>query len=241
MIVPSGGSGPTTRPRTLPLFPLHTVLLPGVHLPLHVFEPRYRQLTVDLVTKAIPDRLFGVVAIRTRAVHEVEQLDQVHAIGCTAQLREATRRSDGQFDLITTGHRRFRLLDVDTHRAPYLIGTVEWVDDTTLPEDIGETAARLNVAARVAHQRYCTSAWEQESWDTPPADVGISELAYLLAADCLLPLADRQALLEQRHPLYRLRTISRLLTREAGFLSQLQAVPIPYTELDEAMSRQNLN
>ena len=49
---------------TLPLFPLSTVLLPGASLPLHIFEPRYRQLTVDLVTETLPDRCFGVAAIR---------------------------------------------------------------------------------------------------------------------------------------------------------------------------------
>ena len=49
---------------TVPLFPLGTVLMPGATLPLHIFEPRYRQLTVDLVTGAVPDREFGIVAVR---------------------------------------------------------------------------------------------------------------------------------------------------------------------------------
>ena len=48
----------------LPLFPLSTVLMPGAPLPLHIFEPRYRQLTVDLVTGAVPGKQFGVIAVR---------------------------------------------------------------------------------------------------------------------------------------------------------------------------------
>ena len=66
---PPGESGTGSRTvadvaETLPLFPLGTVLMPGASLPLHIFEPRYRQLTVDLVTGAVPDRQFGVVAVR---------------------------------------------------------------------------------------------------------------------------------------------------------------------------------
>lgn len=229
------------RTASLPLFPLHTVLLPGVHLPLHIFEPRYRQLTIDLVTEVVPDRLFGVVAIRTSVVREVERLEHVHGIGCAALLREAKRLPDGRFDIITTGHRRFRLLELDTRAAPYLMGKVEWVDDTPLPAGGEEVGARLAEVARAAHQRYCTSAWEGDSWRSPASDVEPAALAYLLAADCMLPLADRQALLEESQPLHRLRLVCQLLNREAGFLSKLHAVPPPYSEVGDHLSSPNLN
>jgi Lon protease-like protein len=215
------------------LFPLQTVLLPGVHLPLHIFEPRYRQLTVDLVTEAVPRCEFGVIAIKTSLVREVETVEHVHGYGCTALLREAKRLSDGRFDIVTTGTRRFRLLDIDTTAAPYLVGTVEWVPDEPMPAGNDEVVERLSVVARVAHRRYCESAWDREDWHTPPADAKAEELAYLLASDCLLPLEDRQQLLSETQPLRRLRVVCRLLTREAGFLDTLRAVPAPPSELTE--------
>ena len=127
----------------LPLFPLQTVLLPGAHLPLHIFEPRYRELIVDLMTEKVPGRLFGVVAMNTPLVREVDGLEHLHTIGCAAQLREAKRLPDARFDIVTTGQRRFRLLDVDTQSAPYLLGTVEWVDDVPTRPDLGEAAERV--------------------------------------------------------------------------------------------------
>ncbi|PXY27275.1 LON peptidase substrate-binding domain-containing protein [Prauserella muralis] len=231
---------PDSARATLPLFPLQTVLLPGANLPLHIFEPRYRQLTVDLVTENLPDRLFGVVAIKTTMVREVETLDHVYGIGCAARLRQATRLPDGRFDIVTTGHRRFNLLDMDTRSAPYLMGTVEWVDDVPLSPGSAEVADRLGDLARAAHHRYCASAWERDGWETPSTDTDVTDLAYLLAADCLLPLGDRQALLEERQPLRRLRTVCRLLNREAGFLSELGAVPAPFSDT-EALSKPSLN
>lgn len=241
MIDPTRSGEPETPLATLPLFPLHTVLLPGVPLPLHIFEPRYRQLITDLINETVPDRLFGVVAIRNRPVDDVENLDQVHAVGCTARLREAIHSDDGRYDVIVTGHQRFRLLDIDPHRAPYLTATVEQVDDAPLPTDPGHTTSELETLARNAHRRYCSVAWENESWHDPPADAGLAELAYFLADDCLLPLHERQALLEQRHPWHRLRMIHEMLSREAGILSMFRAIPVPHTDLDEAMARKSWN
>ncbi len=225
----------------MPLFPLQTVLLPKAHLPLHLFEPRYRQLAVDLVTGAVPDRLFGMVAIKSPFVREVEELDHVHTTGCAALLREAKRLPDGRFDIVTTGTRRFRLLDIDATRAPYLVGTVEWLADEPLPAGASEAAAQLGGVARAAHRRYCESAWNRADWKQPPHDTDPADLAYLLAADCLLPLEDRQRLLEEAHPLRRLRTACRLLTREAGFLTALRAVPAPPAELVELAKPPSLN
>jgi hypothetical protein len=218
------------------LFPLQTVLLPEVHLPLHIFEPRYRQLTIDLVTDAVPGREFGVIAIRGSLMREIEHLDHVHPVGCTALLREAKRLPDGRFDVVTTGKRRFRLLDIDTQAAPYLVGTVEWLPDEPVPDGSAEAAERLAVVARMAHERYCESAWDRDDWHVPPADATTAELAYLLSADCLLPIEDRQLLLEETHPLRRLRVICRMLTREAGFLGMLRAVPPPPADLTEPAS-----
>lgn len=231
-----------TRPdaarETLPLFPLQTVLLPGTSLPLHVFEPRYRQLTADLLTGAVPDRTFGVVALRSPLLREVDDLDHVHTIGCTARLDEAKPLPDGRYDLTTAGVRRFVLHDIDTRSAPYLVGTVSRLDDLPLAgesdddEAAEEAASRLGDLARAAHRRYCDAAWPDEGRRAPPSDTDPATLSYLLAADCRLPLPDRQALLEQRAPLPRLREVCRLLNREAGFRSLLRAVPTSLPDMD---------
>ncbi|WP_255375571.1 LON peptidase substrate-binding domain-containing protein [Saccharomonospora sp. CUA-673] len=223
---------PGTERETLPLFPLQTVLLPGTPIPLHIFEPRYRQLTVDLITGSVPHRLFGIVAMRSPAVQEVDELEHVHPVGCAARLREAKRLPDGRYDLVASGTRRFRLHDVDATAAPYLMGTVTWLDDRPIPEEADDVAARLADLARAAHRRYCGAAWPDDGWRSPPDDTDPAELSYRLASDCVLPLHDQQALLEERLPLRRLRTVCRLLNRESGFLSQLRAIPASLSEMD---------
>lgn len=215
---------------TLPLFPLGTVLLPGASLPLHIFEPRYRQLTVDLVTGAVPGRSFGVVAIKQG--HEISGLDDVrlHDIGCTAVLREAKRLPDGRFDIVTCGERRFRLVSLDSTSAPYLIGTVEFVPDAAPVDDQRQLLPLLAAGARAAHRYYCATAWRSEDWHEPEADADPGLLAHLLASDCLLSLEDRQQLLEETCPAGRLRLVRRMLCREAEFLRSLRAVPVPFTQ-----------
>ncbi|HVV08757.1 LON peptidase substrate-binding domain-containing protein [Amycolatopsis sp.] len=232
---------PEAQKVTLPLFPLQTVLLPGAVLPLHLFEPRYRQLAIDLLSGTVPDRRFGIVGIKSVAVREVDSLEHVHTIGCTALLDESDRLPDGRFDIVTTGERRFRLLDIDHTRAPYLVGTVEWVPDEPVPAGAEEATERLSASARSAYRRYCESAWQRDSWPSPPPETSPAELAYLLAANCLLPLPDRQRLLEETHPLRRLRATCKLLSREAGFLAALHAVPAPPPDVPHLTTRAYLN
>jgi len=128
----------------IPLFPLGAVLYPGLMLPLHIFEDRYRALVRDLVAgrdDQVGNQLgnqpnnegapyFGVVAIRAgREVGAagVEGLSALHEVGCTAELRGVEEYEDGRDDIVTTGSRRFRLLGLDTYKA-YLQAEVEWLD-----------------------------------------------------------------------------------------------------------------
>ncbi|MFL6122545.1 LON peptidase substrate-binding domain-containing protein [Actinophytocola sp.] len=221
----------------LPLFPLRTVLLPGVPLPLHIFEPRYRQLTVDLMTGTVPEKRFGVVALAPSAGVEVTSLDQLQPVGCAAVLRQASRLPDGRFDIVSVGERRFRLLALDNAAAPYLMGTVEWLPDTPamIPgqRSMADTITSLIAAARAAYRRYCQVAWKEGDWTEPEDNVGVAALAHLLATDCLLPLEDRQRILEETRPLHRLRLVTSLISREAGILTTLHAVPAPPAELHE--------
>jgi uncharacterized protein len=117
----------------IPLFPLGTPLFPGVVLPLHIFEPRYRRLVADLVglPPASDRRFFGVVAIRQG--WEVEQVSPAHAlydVGCTARLQAVRPQADGGFRIVTVGGQRFRLLDVVVgDEPPYLQAEIEWLAD----------------------------------------------------------------------------------------------------------------
>ena len=102
--------------------------MPGASLPLHIFEPRYRQLTVDLVTGVVPDKQFGVIAVREGWSVDDETAG-LHRIGCTAELLDVRRLPDGRFDIVTRGARRFRLLDVDATLRPYLMASVDYLPD----------------------------------------------------------------------------------------------------------------
>lgn len=213
--------------QTLPLFPLGTVLMPGASLPLHVFEPRYRQLTIDLVTGTLPSKEFGVIAVREGWAPDQDGIHGLHRVGCTAHLRDVRKLPDGRFDIVTKGARRFRLLELDSASRPYLVGTVAWLPDTEEAEDQANRLHRLANAARAAHRKYCQTAWRSGEWNAPDSSIAPEELPHLLAADCLLPIRDRQLLLEQTSPFVRLRMVRALLCREATLLAELRAVPAP--------------
>lgn len=121
----------------LPLFPLHTVLFPGRPLPLHVFEPRYRQLLADCLAG---DRRFGVVAIRAGA--EVGDVADVFDIGTVTAITGVDTLEDGRSNITTRGVERFRI-DALIGDGPYLRGRVEPLADGLPDEDDREAAAHL--------------------------------------------------------------------------------------------------
>jgi len=110
----------------LPLFPLNVVLFPGVVLPLHIFEPRYRQMIVDCQQQEQP---FGIVLARQDSVHLQEE---PYSVGTMAEIRDLNRLEDGRYVLMALGLQRFRILS--QHRQkPYLSGIVELYEDITDP------------------------------------------------------------------------------------------------------------
>src|SRR3954454_15672592 len=99
----------------IPLFPLGTPIFPGVVLPLHIFEPRYRRLVADLLElpPASDRRFFGVVAIRSGwEVEHVTPARALYDVGCTAVVPGGRPQPEGGFRIVPRGGRRFRLLDV---------------------------------------------------------------------------------------------------------------------------------
>jgi len=208
----------------LPLFPLGTVLFPGLVLPLHIFEDRYRRLVRDLMEGPGPRR-FGVMAIREGRETGVDGVSALHEVGCTATLRRVTEREDGRFDLVTVGTDRFRLISLDGSR-PYLRGEVE-----PIGEDIGdETAASLAArAVRGAFRGYLDALAGQGL-----AQISIPELpdepavlSYLVAATMIIDLPDKQSLLAEPDALHRLNAERVLLSREASMLRALPSRPAP--------------
>lgn len=124
----------------LPLFPLHSVLCPGVALPLHIFEERYRLLVSRCIEGSVP---FGVVLIRDG--RDVGPMDgRLAEVGTTALIRRAGRYADGRYDIVTVGDRRFRVSSFDEEREPYLVGDV-----TLMDEALGSEEEAAHMADRV--------------------------------------------------------------------------------------------
>ena len=125
----------------LALFPLHAVLCPGSTLPLHIFEPRYRELIGRCIERREP---FGVVLIRDG--RDTGPLPgSIAPVGTAAVSREASRYADGRLDIVTVGERRFRIGSLDPHAAAWLTATVDWLDEPAgaAPDVLGALADRV--------------------------------------------------------------------------------------------------
>lgn len=217
----------TGRSEKLPLFPLGTVLVPGMRLSLHVFEPRYRQLVADLLSGEgvhggrTPE--FGVVALRQG--WEVGELRDVHDVGTTAMVTDVLPHTDGQCDLTAVGNRRFVIQSLDTASHPYLTATVQ-----RLPEADGSVKAGAGAAVWRALQAHLR-ALEALDIDTGEdhSDIAVPgdalQLSYAIANLASLPLTDRQQLLEAPDTAARLRCARSVLLRETELLRTLKAVP----------------
>ena len=226
----------------LPVFPLSTVLFPGLVLPLHIFEERYRTLVRRLV--ALPDEgphEFGVVTLRRGS--EVQTLpegdeppasetpvttEQLYDVGCTAELRQVTELPDGRFDIVTVGRRRFKLLGVEVGAEPYLTAEVEWLpDEEESADEVAELLAPRVLAAFRTYLELLRPA--AEVLDQVPDDPTV--LSHLVAATAQLTTDERQLLLAAPDTAGRLRAELKLLNREAGLLARVRAVPVPLSDL----------
>ena len=132
----------------IPLFPLHTVLCPGIVLPLHIFEERYRALVRHCLDTGLP---FGVVLIRSGREVGPGAASTLAGVGAFAEIRRAGRYPDGRFDLLAAATGRFAIESVDAMKAPYLVADV-----TPLDEEVGDEsrAERLSAAAIRRFVRY---------------------------------------------------------------------------------------
>ncbi len=225
----------------LPVFPLSTVLFPGLVLPLHIFEERYRTLVRELVASTADEpHEFGVVTLRrgsevqTPPEGDTDQpvdvtpvtADVLYEVGCTAELRQVTELPDGRFDIVTVGRRRFRLLGVESGAAPYLMAEVEWLPDDEADQTAELLAPRVLAAFRTYLELLRPAS---EVFDQVPDDPTV--LSHLVAATAQLTTDERQLLLAAPDTTTRLRTELKLLNREAGLLARVRAVPVPLSDL----------
>ncbi|MFB7631599.1 LON peptidase substrate-binding domain-containing protein [Streptomyces sp. NPDC056149] len=229
----------------LPLFPLNSVLFPGLVLPLNVFEARYRAMMRDLLDRPEDDRRFAVVAIRDgREVAPTAQglpddtaptatgpaagfgddpIRAFHTVGCVADAATIREKSSGDgYEVLATGTTRVRLSSVDAS-GPYLTGEL-----TPLEEDDGEGAGALASGVVRAFRTYQKRlAWANErtlaSGQDLPADPSV--LSYLVAAAAVLDVPAKQQLLEVPDTAGRLRQELKLLRTESAVIGKLPSLP----------------
>lgn len=227
---------PATRQR-LPLFPLGTVLYPGLLLPLHIFEPRYRQLVHDLVRRPEGEpRQFGVIAIREGREVGADGVRALHDVGCTAVLHQVQPYDDGRFDIVATGATRFRLHqlhdagtapgaggDATAERRPYLQGDVDLLEERAGPE--AHVLASSVAEHFAAYRNLLLSARRQAVPLEQPLPADPVVLSYLVAAATVLELGDKQRLLAAPDTVTRLSFELQLLRRENALLRRLSSLP----------------
>lgn len=226
----------------LPLFPLSTVLFPGMRLPLHVFEDRYRQLVADLL--ALPEpRRFGVITISKGREVGPDGVTALHEVGCVAAVRKAEPRDDGRYDLQAVGTERFRLLRLDRSKAyfqaevellPDAVGSVGGADG---PGPAGAAGLAGDAAAAMYETRRAQAAFRgylNALADRGGGVISVADLpdepvllSYVIGAAMIIDLPDRQSLLAAPDALARLRAERALLAREAAMLRATTSRPAP--------------
>ncbi len=190
----------------LPLFPLpNVVLFPNVFLPLHVFEPRYRQMVADAIDS---DRMIGMVLLKAGWEHEYDGSPAVYPIGCSSVITHVERLEDGRYNIVLRGVERFRILE-ENHDRRYRRAVIEpLVERTLAAEDraaLQQQRSRLEVLLAPSIDRdlgQSQSARANATGPGPdpmiPAGMADEELVNALAQYLDLEPIEKQALLERR-------------------------------------------
>jgi Lon protease-like protein len=171
----------------LPLFPLDLVLLPGSALPLHIFEPRYQEMTAECLRKKQP---FGVVRAKENGIAE---------IGCTAEIVAVSKEyPDGRLDIMTQGVRRFEVMEVSQERA-FLQAEVMYLQDE--PGSAG--AQEIEQALKLRREIIALTGSDAAE---PPAS-GPGQLSFQLVGPLPLDLDFKQTLLGMKSELERMQAV----------------------------------
>ena len=193
----------------LPLFPLpNVVLFPNVFLPLHIFEPRYREMVADALTS---DRMIGMVLLKPRWQDEYEGRPPVYSIGCSGVMTHAERLADGCYNIVLRGVERFRIVAED-HALSYRRAAVEPIADGTL-SSLDRTAIRTQ---RARLETLLAPAVDHAEGDAKiPAAMPDEDLVNALAQYLDLEPLERQALLEKGDLRTRAESLVELLEMKA--------------------------
>ncbi|MBE9158281.1 LON peptidase substrate-binding domain-containing protein [Nodosilinea sp. LEGE 06152] len=199
--------------RELPLFPLpELVLFPGRHLPLHVFEPRYRIMMNTILQS---DRRFGVLMLDPST-------GQPAQVGCCAEILHYQRLPDDRLKILTIGQQRFRVLSY-VREKPYRVGLVEWVEDKPTSQDLNPLASDVDRLLRdVVHLSAKLTNQDIDLPDNIP-DIPI-ELSYWVASNLHGVALEQQALLEMDDTSVRLEREAEILTSTRNHLAARTAL-----------------
>lgn len=198
------------------------MLVPGLVLPLNIFEPRYRQMVADLEELPEDEREFGVVAIREGGEVGAGSLRALYDVGCAATLQEVSTAPDGRSQILSTGVRRFRLMDLDIEsETPYLTGLVEWLD-----EQPGDPDPAMALRSRTLWAKYTEllGGFGPQMVQDLPTDPG--PLSYLLTTAVVMPLPERQSLLAAATDSARLTAVNHYLQQEVAIMSVVPSLPL---------------
>lgn len=209
--------------RTLPLFPLNTVVFPGMTVPLHVFEERYRTLVAELLAEPDPaQRIFGTVAIREGFETGDHGGQSLFRVGCVLQLTDVEHNPDGTYDVVAVGRGRLRLSAL-VPGAPYPTGEVELLGD----DHDTAVAPEMIERARSLFERYRLQLSELHGDDvlTGALPQDAAYLSWTLAATTLLPLPERQSLLEADDTHLRLAMLTRMIRDEMHAMTVVPSLP----------------
>lgn len=192
----------------LPLFPLSIVLFPGVPLPLHIFEPRYRQMLEDIQAG---DSLFGLSYFDPSS--SSREMPQVGSIGCVARVTDSQAFPDGRSNILTVGLIRYRIEEYVERGNPYLVARISYFEDEeenseALHEssrEVAETFTRIARAVRIINDERANLP---DIVDTEP-----ERLSFLVAAAMEVEADVKQEMLELRSTSERLRRLRDILAR----------------------------
>lgn len=198
-------------PPTIPLFPLpNVVLFPNVFLPLHIFEPRYRQMVNEALKG---DRIIGMVLLRPGWEKEYEGRPAVYRVGSAGVVTHAERLKDGRFNIVLRGMQKFRIKAEDTSRA-YRLAHIEPIPEPSMDAcraELREERRRLE-ALLVPHIEKAPAPEQSTGRETKVASsMSDEDLVNALAQYLEFEPVEKQALLERDGLLERCRSLIELL------------------------------
>jgi uncharacterized protein len=173
----------------IPIFPLpNVVLFPGVFLPLHVFEPRYREMVRDTLSG---DRLIGIVLLKPGWERNADGRPDVYQTGCAGLISHVESLDDGCYDLVLRGVEKFRVMREEEPPRAYRRAAVDYLDERVSAAD----------AAAVRHRRPHLERLLGAGSDVPdhrfPSNLSEEEVINALSQYLDFEPVERQALLEQ--------------------------------------------